>query len=281
MKKFIILLLTLLFYMPMIEAQDIYPAIFEDVGNSANFPAKNETIAIKIDGSFISVYALLAKDSTKKQTVIFCHGLPGNEKNLDLVQVVRRSGRNAIYFNYRGSWGSQGEFSYRNSLNDLRGLICFLSKPKNAEAYRIDTSNFILVGHIYGGGIALVAGATIKNVKKIITISPASFGKYKTKESQQWLTNFMQSEEFFMLNQSNDFIQDVIDNTELYDPVNYKDFLSHKSVLVIDENERHKPFIDPLIGVDHRIWENTDHSFANKRIALAKAVLNWISNDIE
>lgn len=279
MKKIIILLVTSLFYMPMIEAQDIHSAIFEDGDNSANFPAENESIAIKIDGSFISVYALLAKDSTKKQTVIFCHGLPGNEKNLDLAQVVRRSGRNAIYFNYRGSWGSQGEFSYKNSLNDLRGLIRFLSKPENAEAYRVDTSNFILIGHSYGGGIVLIAGATLKNVKKIIAISPASFGKYKTKESQQWLTNFMQSEDFFMLNQSNDFIQDVIDNAELYDPINFKDFLSYKSVLVIDENERHRSFIDPLIGVDHRIWENTDHCFANKRIALTKAVLAWISED--
>ncbi|PLX10388.1 MAG: hypothetical protein C0597_16795, partial [Marinilabiliales bacterium] len=251
MKKIITISLICLYfvnslYSQAVDNQDIHPSIFEDISNSESYPAKNESIALEIDGSFINVYALLANDSTKKPTVIFCHGLPGNEKNLDLAQVVRRSGRNAIYFDYRGSWGSQGELSYKNSLDDLRGLIHFLSQPENAETYRIDTSNFILFGHSYGGGIALVAGSTIDNVKKIIALSPASFGKYKTKESQQWLTNFMQAEEFFMLNQSNDFIQDVIDNAEIYDPVNYKDFLKYKSVLVIDENERHRPFIDPL-----------------------------------
>jgi predicted alpha/beta-fold hydrolase len=37
-------------------------------------------------------------------TIVICHGLPGNEKNLDLAQAVRRAGWNAVTFNYRGSW---------------------------------------------------------------------------------------------------------------------------------------------------------------------------------
>ena len=36
-------------------------------------------------------------------TIVICHGLPGNEKNLDLAQAVRRAGWNAVTFNYRGS----------------------------------------------------------------------------------------------------------------------------------------------------------------------------------
>ena len=39
-------------------------------------------------------------------TLVICHGLPGNEKFLDLAQAVRRAGWNAVTFNYRGSWGS-------------------------------------------------------------------------------------------------------------------------------------------------------------------------------
>jgi hypothetical protein len=41
---------------------------------------------------------------------LICHGLPGNEKHLDLAQAVRRAGWLAVTFNYRGSWGSQGVF---------------------------------------------------------------------------------------------------------------------------------------------------------------------------
>lgn len=32
---------------------------------------------------------------------LFLHGFPGNEKNFDLAQAVRRAGWDAIYFNYR------------------------------------------------------------------------------------------------------------------------------------------------------------------------------------
>ena len=34
-------------------------------------------------------------------TLIVCHGLPGNEKNLDLAQAVRRAGWNAVTFSAR------------------------------------------------------------------------------------------------------------------------------------------------------------------------------------
>ncbi len=31
-------------------------------------------------------------------TLVLCHGLPGNEKNLDIAQAVRRAGWNAVTF---------------------------------------------------------------------------------------------------------------------------------------------------------------------------------------
>ena len=44
----------------------------------------------------------------RRPTVVLLHGLPGNEKNLDLAQAIRRAGWNVVTFNYRGSWGSPG-----------------------------------------------------------------------------------------------------------------------------------------------------------------------------
>ena len=39
------------------------------------------------------------------------HGLPGNERNLDLAQAIRRAGWDVLTFTYRGAWGSPGDFS--------------------------------------------------------------------------------------------------------------------------------------------------------------------------
>ncbi|MFM2301148.1 MAG: hypothetical protein RLZZ84_884 [Pseudomonadota bacterium] len=41
--------------------------------------------------------------------MIICHGLPGNEKHLDLTQTARLA---AMTFKYRGSWGSLDNYSF-------------------------------------------------------------------------------------------------------------------------------------------------------------------------
>ncbi len=104
------------------------------------------------------------------------HGLPGNERNLDLAQDLRRNGRNVIYFNYRGSWGSQGEFLFSRLTEDVKHVMDFFSTPENSEKYRIKTDSFILFGHSMGGMVALLSGAKDKRVRKIAICSLAGFG---------------------------------------------------------------------------------------------------------
>ena len=38
--------------------------------------------------------------------LIFTHGYPGHEKNLDLAQSLRRTGFSSVIFFYRGCWGT-------------------------------------------------------------------------------------------------------------------------------------------------------------------------------
>ena len=66
----------------------------------------------------INGVAYLAGGAGPHPTVILLHGLPGNEKNLDLAQAIRRDGWNAVTFNYRGSWGSPGVFRFGQNLED-------------------------------------------------------------------------------------------------------------------------------------------------------------------
>jgi|TARA_B110000967_G_scaffold56668_1_gene58111 hypothetical protein len=42
---------------------------------------------------------MLAAVKEKKETVPLLHGLPKNERNLDLLKELRRNCRNVIYFN--------------------------------------------------------------------------------------------------------------------------------------------------------------------------------------
>ena len=54
--------------------------------------------------------------------LIFTHGYPGHEKNLDLAQSLRRTGFSSVIFFYRGCWGSEGDFSFEGSFEDTKAF---------------------------------------------------------------------------------------------------------------------------------------------------------------
>jgi pimeloyl-ACP methyl ester carboxylesterase len=97
------------------------------------------------------------------RTVILLHGFPGNEKNLDLAQDIRRAGWDVLYFNYRGSWGSPGDFS----------PVAYLRQPENAKRLRADPARIVLIGHSMGGFMAVQGGAADSEITAVGLISAA------------------------------------------------------------------------------------------------------------
>lgn len=106
-------------------------------------------LAIPSGNSIMQGFIYKANGSQKHPTLLLLHGFPGNERNLDLAQVVRAQGWNVIYFNYRGSWGSQGKFSFKNCVEDVVNVVGFCKKYQ--DSLQIDTSNIVLFRHSMGG----------------------------------------------------------------------------------------------------------------------------------
>ena len=55
--------------------------------------------------------------------VVLLHGFPGNERNFDLAQELRRQGYAALVFHYRGSWGVGGDWSWAHVLVDAAHVV--------------------------------------------------------------------------------------------------------------------------------------------------------------
>ena len=108
MEKWKLLLASSLAFaaVPSVAKVAIPAAIYTDPVRDPKHPARMEVLHIPSGGVALNGVAYLAAGAGPHPTLLIMHGLPGNEKNLDLAQAVRRAGWNAVTFSYRGSWGS-------------------------------------------------------------------------------------------------------------------------------------------------------------------------------
>ena len=81
--------------------------------------------------------------------VLMNHGYPGGEQNMDIAQALRRMGFAVMTYHYSGSWGSDGDFSFRACLEDAETVLDeMLAHPA------IDPRRIYVFGHSMGGFVA-------------------------------------------------------------------------------------------------------------------------------
>ena len=215
-------------------------------------------------------------------TLILLHGLPGNERNLDLAQAVRRTGWNVLYFDYRGSWGSEGDFSLSNCVEDVASAVAFCKQQ--AKALRIDTTRLALFGHSMGGWVALKALAQLPTLKKAVILSPWDVYATAADTDKAYLAEFEKFVDgLFMLHNTSGkaLLAPVLTNAPAYQLTALGPVLSTRQLVFLDENRRNESWITPIgaankAGFRYEVWA-TDHPFSNKRIALTKAVVAFLT----
>lgn len=260
-------------------AQEI--KLHEDLIQDKDFPAFNRELLINIDGDTVSGYAFVASGEDQKPTVILAHGFPGFDNNFDLAQSLRRNNINVVHFYYRGSWGSEGTYMYSNCLEDVHRLVEYLSKEEQVEKFRIDPENLILLGRSYGGGVALIAGARSDKVKKIIGISSTNYGQVMAnKVSLDELTSYSSymQKQVAINTDITDFLQEMLDNKEAFQILNYKEKLINKKVLLIEDSDRNNAWISQLNNID-LVEMETDHGFIDKRLEMTALIISWINKN--
>ena len=247
------------------------------------YPGGQVELTIPSFGSKMYGFAYTADGKGPHPTVILLHGLPGNERSLDVAQSLRRGGYNVIYFNYRGSWGSKGSFSFQNSIDDVGAVVDFITDSLNSTDLKVDKERIALYGHSMGAGFSLLAGLKDPRVKAVIGISV--FNPYTLLQGDEARGNLISLKEYLltlgMLNCNPDkFLNDILSDVTKYN-VEALIVRSTKPVLVIDEHMNNKGFteINKRKDFSYKIW-NTDHAFSNRRIALTVEVKNWLDKNI-
>ena len=176
MRIFPLMIACALFAVPL--ASQTPTAITADPAPDKTNPATMESFQIPSHGSLMNAIVYEAAGAGPHGVVILLHGFPGNEKNLDLAQAMRRDGWNVLYFNYRGSWGTPGAFSFSHCMEDAQSAIAYLRDPANAKRLRVDPAKIVLMGHSMGGMIAAYTAAHDPKILGLGVFSAADMAGY-------------------------------------------------------------------------------------------------------
>lgn len=255
--------------------------VLRDINWDKNSRAGMFELVIPSEAAQIAGLIYTANGAQNHPTLIMLHGYPGNERNLDIAQVVRARGWNVVFFDYRGSWGSGGQFSFANCVQDVVNVVAYCKK--NAALYRIDTSNIALFGHSMGGWVCLKALQRLPSIKKGFALSTwniyADFRNAKSPERVQQIIN--QEGKYFVLNTPPEqLFKPVIADPVYYDLQNDSLALSAKQIIMLDEHHLNKELAAAIqhnnrTYFDYEVWD-TDHPFSNKRISLINKVLAFL-----
>lgn len=150
----------------------IHPAVISDPAPDAAYPAGMEAFVIPAEGGAMNAVLYRAAGAGLHPALLLLHGFPGNEQNLDLAQAARRAGWHVLTLHYRGSWGSPGSFSFDHASQDAFTAVQFLEAPATVAKYRIDTSAIVVAGHSMGGFMAADAAAAEPRVAGLFLIDP-------------------------------------------------------------------------------------------------------------
>jgi uncharacterized protein len=258
--------------------------ILRDITWDEHSPAAMTELFIPSGNALLAGFIYKANGPQKHPTLLLLHGYPGNERNLDLAQVVRAHGWNVIYFDYRGSWASQGKFSFKNCVDDVVNVVAFCKKYQ--DSLQIDTSNIALFGHSMGAWVCLKALQQLPGIKKGFALSTWNiYNDYKKVLSEKEMLSLANDPDtggkYFVLNASlKEIFGPVVRDTGYFNLVNRQAALAEKQIIMLDEHHRNKLLAESLRSsnksyFDYEVWP-TDHPFTNKRVALINKVLSFL-----
>ena len=249
-------------------------------------------IAFTSAGARLNGLLYIAAGAGPHPVVLLLHGSPGNERNLDVGQAVRRAGYTVLYFDYRGNWGSGGTFSRSHALEDVAAALRWIRSASVASQFRIDTARVALVGHSMGGWLALMSAAADPKVACVAALDARNIGAYGRELARDRGAEARRVRADDSLTAPGapyrvdgggaELVKEMEVNAERWDVTQRSSALGDRPVLLIAATLKadHASVVEALDRAGARrvtalVWP-TDHSFSDRRIALARTIVGWL-----
>ena len=259
-------------------------AIFTDPLPDKAHPARMEVLHIPSGGVEINGVAYLAAGPGPHPTLVLCHGWPGNEKNLDLAQAVRRTGWNVVTFNYRGSWGSPGNFHFAQNPEDAAAVLAYLRVPANAAKLGVDPRSMVLMGHSMGGWVTALVASQDNGLLGAGLISAANMGFMRGLNRPDIIKLASENTETLVGTSPELMADELIAGRAGFDFMLTAPGLAKHSLLVLSSDDGLAAQTDALIAAVRKaggkrvtaVHAATDHSWSDHRVFLEAQVIRWL-----
>jgi pimeloyl-ACP methyl ester carboxylesterase len=271
----------------------VYAQQASSAADRAN-PASLQTFQIQSHGALLNAFVYVAAGAGPHPAVVLLHGFPGNERNLDLAQDIRRAGWDVLYFDYRGSWGSPGDFSFSHAIEDTVAAAAYLRQPAMTKLLRLDPSRIVFIGHSMGGFMAVQGTAADPAIIGFGLISAADLGgripQSLSKEEQvaiQRLSAGYAREGMAPLAgcTPEGLARETLANAKQWSFLSKVNSVKNRPALVVTSDDGLAPGNDAFASALRAAGDNrvttlhlpTDHSYSDQRTALSTAVLRWLA----
>jgi alpha/beta superfamily hydrolase len=259
------------------------------------------TIDLRNNGIKLDAKIYVTDKPNKAPSVILLHGFPGNQSSpLGLAERLNSAGLNILVFNYQGSYASEGNFSFDNSIDNVNAAFNFLLDPQNQTKYKIDTSKIVVCGYSFGGTIAIESAMYNNKIRYLISIANDDHSVSIKKAATD--LEFRENYRKFVggsFEPNGPFRGDLkalmeynIQNADRYDLVKNADKLISKKILFIVGWQDKTSFLEvntlPLYRKLQQLnAENisikgfeSDHRFNNVIDDITKTIIDWIINNV-
>jgi pimeloyl-ACP methyl ester carboxylesterase len=260
-----------------------------------NNPASMQTFQIPSHGALLNAFVYVAAGAGPHPAVVLLHGFPGNERNLDLAQDMRRAGWDVLYFDYRGSWGSPGDFSFSHCIEDTATAVAYLRQPEVSELLRLDPAHVVVLEHSMGGFMAVQEAAADPSILALGMISAADLGgripqplpEERQQAAIQALSKGYAREGMAPLAgcTPDGLARETLANAAQWKFLAKVDSLKNRPALIVTSDDGLAASNTALAKALKAAGDNrvttlhlaTDHSYSDQRTALSTAVLQWLA----
>ena len=269
-------------------------AVYRDPPIDKAHPATGEGLRIPSGGALMNAMVYVPAGKGPHPVVVLLHGFPGNEQNLDLAQSLRRAGWAVVAFHYRGSWGSEGAFTFDGAIEDTAAVIAWVRSPEAARHSRFDPKRIVVIGHSMGGFMAAQRCAADDRLLGCVLLAPwdLSFGARLLAKSTEAERERFAKEDLADVDgrlsgmNAQQVVESLVKDGNKWQLAKFAPNLAKRPVLIVlaarDSDDDKALDLLPALNAQHpkalrTETLDTDHGFNDQRIALQNLVLEWLA----